>query len=139
MPDAAREGSASRSVRQGRATIAKPLFPFPPDYRIKKRSEFCRIQERGRKLYSKHFLLALLDSQQPYCRVGITVSAKVDKRAVYRNRLKRRIRELFRLNRTRFKGNFDIVVIARKDACLCSLEQIRREVLGALYHHDLLD
>jgi ribonuclease P protein component len=96
------------------------------------------IQERGRKVFSKHFVIAYVSSLFEHSRLGVTVSVKVNKRAVGRNLLKRRVREVFRLNRYRLKENFDIVIIARRDACLCDLPCIRREVLGALYHNGLL-
>lgn len=140
MPDAAREESALLSVRQGKGTIARPgSSSFSAKFRIKKREEFCLIQEQGRKVFSRHFVIAYVSSLFKHSRVGITVSVKVDKRAVWRNLLKRRVREVFRLNRCRLKENFDIVIIARKDACSCDLSSIRREILGAMYHNGLLD
>lgn len=45
-------------------------------------------------------------------RVGITVSKKLGK-AVVRNRVRRRLREIYRLNEERFQPGWDIVVVAR--------------------------
>ena len=45
-------------------------------------------------------------------RVGITVSKKLGK-AHIRNRVRRRIREIYRLNEDRFQPGWDIVVVAR--------------------------
>ena len=45
-------------------------------------------------------------------RVGITVSKKLGK-AHIRNRTRRRIREVYRLNEERFQPGWDIVVVAR--------------------------
>lgn len=45
-------------------------------------------------------------------RVGVTVSKKLGK-AVVRNRVRRRLREVYRLNESAFLGGFDIVVVAR--------------------------
>ena len=64
-------------------------------------------------------------------RLGITVSTKIDKRAVIRNRIKRLVREVFRKNLSRFEG-FDIVVIARKNASHLSYKDAEREILGTL-------
>lgn len=71
---------------------------------------------------------------EPYSkgpRLGITVSTKIDKRAVVRNRIKRLIREVFRKNQRSFQG-FDIVVIARKNASHLSYKEAEREIIGAL-------
>ena len=48
-------------------------------------------------------------------RVGITVSKKLGKAHV-RNRTRRRIREVYRLNEERFRPGWDIVVVARTRA-----------------------
>ncbi|MBO5049814.1 MAG: ribonuclease P protein component [Oscillospiraceae bacterium] len=45
-------------------------------------------------------------------RVGITVSKKLGKAHV-RNRVRRRLREIYRLNEARFAAGYDIVVVAR--------------------------
>ncbi len=45
-------------------------------------------------------------------RVGITVSKKLGK-AVVRNRVRRRLREIYRLNEEQFSPGWDIVVVAR--------------------------
>ncbi|MBQ7229719.1 MAG: ribonuclease P protein component, partial [Oscillospiraceae bacterium] len=48
-------------------------------------------------------------------RVGITVSKKLGK-AHIRNRIRRRVREVYRLNEDRFQSGWDIVVVARSKA-----------------------
>ena len=48
-------------------------------------------------------------------RVGITVSKKLGK-AHIRNRIRRRIREVYRLNEDKFQPGWDIVVVARSKA-----------------------
>lgn len=48
-------------------------------------------------------------------RVGITVSKKLGK-AHIRNRTRRRIREVYRLNEEKFQPGWDIVVVARSKA-----------------------
>ena len=107
---------------------------FGPTSRIKKRNEFFELQANCQKLYSKHFLILVGPSEKPESRLGLTITTKVEKRAVYRNKLKRRIREIFRQHRANFKRPFDMIVIARKNAPALLYEDIRREILGALSH-----
>lgn len=77
-------------------------------------------------------------SSRGYSRLGITVTTKVDKRAVFRNHIKRCIREVFRLHRQNLTANVDLVVIARNDSNMLSFQEIERELLGALRHGRLL-
>ena len=58
-------------------------------------------------------------------RVGITVSKKLG-HAVVRNRVRRRLREIYRLNEAKFQPGWDIVVVARTKAVgaeFCKLEE----------------
>ena len=56
-------------------------------------------------------------------RVGITVSKKLG-HAVVRNRIRRRLREVYRLNEEKFLPGWDIVVVARTRALHSSFDQL---------------
>ena len=56
-------------------------------------------------------------------RVGVTVSKKLGK-AVVRNRVRRRLREVYRLNESRFLPGWDIVVVARRRAITASFSEL---------------
>lgn len=60
-------------------------------------------------------------------RLGITVSRRVSRRAVDRNRIKRRIRESFRHARVGF-GSIDIVVVARPMARVAKPEHLEESL-----------
>ena len=61
-------------------------------------------------------------------RVGITVSKKLG-HAVVRNRVRRRLREVYRLHEERFLPGWDIVVVARSRAVSCSFEELTKYYL----------
>ena len=56
-------------------------------------------------------------------RVGVTVSKRLG-HAVVRNRVRRRLREVYRLNESRFLPGYDIVVVARTAAVGASFDQL---------------
>lgn len=62
-------------------------------------------------------------------RVGITVSKKLGK-AHIRNRTRRRIREVYRLNEAAFKPGWDIVVVARSKAVDASFDKLTASYLN---------
>ena len=61
-------------------------------------------------------------------RVGITVSKKLG-HAVVRNRVRRRIREVYRLNEEQFAQGWDIVMVARSRAIGCSFDELTKSCL----------
>lgn len=60
--------------------------------RLKKRSDFLRVQRQGRKWVSRGLILQVKDNSDQERNVGITVTRKVSVSAVVRNRIKRRLR-----------------------------------------------
>ena len=67
---------------------------------------------------------------RPACnRVGITVSKKLGK-AHIRNRTRRRIREVYRLNEEKFQPGWDIVVVARTKAVDAPFDRLTKSYLA---------
>ena len=62
-------------------------------------------------------------------RVGITVSKKLG-HAVVRNRVRRRLREVYRLNEEQFQQGWDIVVVARSRCVVSDFESLQKAYLA---------
>jgi ribonuclease P protein component len=71
------------------------------------------------------FCLARDDAGRTTARLGLTVPRAVGG-AVVRNRIKRRLREVFRLHRAEIGTRWDIVINPRKAAFDASFEQLQR-------------
>ena len=112
-------------------------FAFPQACRIKKRRDFLKVREEGRKFASTHFLLSFVNSES-VCRLGIVAPRKADKLSVGRNRTKRLIREVFRLYMPRFKIPVDVVIVMRKASADLSFEEVQRQILGLFNRAKLL-
>lgn len=90
------------------------------------------MQSGGEKLYTRDFVVIVRRSELPSSRIGVVVTTKLDKRSVVRNRIRRRVRELFRAFRGRASQSFDIVIVARKNAASIEFSEMRRQILGVL-------
>ncbi|MCX7846002.1 MAG: ribonuclease P protein component [Dictyoglomaceae bacterium] len=86
------------------------LFSFPPYERLKKKKDFSRIIKEGR-VYSLPPLLVYI-KRSNIRKIGIIVNKKVGP-AVVRNRLKRLIREVYRLNRPYLVDDVEMIVIIK--------------------------
>jgi ribonuclease P protein component len=98
-------------------------FSFKKEDRILKRAEFQELTGFGRRLENECWIAFIKPGRLNRPRLGITVTRKVGK-AAQRNRVKRHIREYFRLNRQHFNQNWDINIIAKKKAADLSAEKV---------------
>lgn len=67
----------------------------------------------NKKLSTSYILILAQRNKLNHARLGLVIGKKNVKLAVHRNRLKRQIREIFRINQY-LLDNYDIVVVARK-------------------------
>ena len=89
------------------------------------------------RLHSRHFVVIFKQNGLGITRLGVTVSKKTGN-AVKRNKVKRLIREHFRLNRSRFPQGYDIVIAAKKDASFLDFREIKEELGKIIFDRKLL-
>lgn len=97
-------------------------YTFTKTDRILKRREFIALAKSGRRVQSECFIAVFTPGRRGRSRLGITVTKKVGG-AVKRNRIKRLVREFFRLNRQLLAGDWDINIIARNHIAGISTEK----------------
>ena len=107
---------------------ACPLrFSFTKADRILKRSEFIALSKSGRRVQDANFIAYFLPAQFNQSRLGVTITKKVGQ-AVERNRIKRLVREFFRLNRHCLSGKWDINIIAKRQSAGIPSEKAYRSL-----------
>ncbi len=79
---------------------------------LKKNYEFKRIYSKGSSAVSPYMVLYCRGNGSRSNRFGITVSAKLG-HAVDRNRVRRRLREIYRINESSLKPGFDLIMVSR--------------------------
>lgn len=80
-----------------------------------KNREFSPVYRRGKRAADPCFVLYFLENGTGSNRLGITVSKKVGN-SVVRSRVKRIIKEAYRLHEKEIRQGLDIVIVARKEA-----------------------
>ena len=95
---------------------------------LKKNYEFRRLYSKGKSCANAYLVV--------YCRknhsgrIGYTVSNKVG-HAVVRNRIRRRLREIYRLHEREIVRGYDLVVVLRVRACAADYHQLETAFLSA--------
>jgi ribonuclease P protein component len=97
---------------------------------VKKNRDFQKVFKTGRSYANKYLVMYVMKNEENAGnRIGISVSKKVGN-SVVRHRVKRLIKESYRLNAVKISGSYDIVVVARQDA----RDRDYSEIESALMH-----
>lgn len=102
---------------------------FGKHERIRKKKDYLRIYRQGVRGYSEHFTWIILRNPAGTRRLGITAGKKAGN-AVMRNRIKRLLREFFRLHKSRLPEECDIIITARPRMPIMTYADVSRELEG---------
>ncbi len=103
------------------------VYGFAKEFRVLRRADFLSKREKSKKISTENFTVICSEKREVGPRIGIVASKKVGN-AVTRNRIKRLIREFFRLNRCRIRRPEDIVVIVRPKAEIEKYVDVEKEL-----------
>ena len=118
-----------RRGRRGRASSIQSLVSnrFPKSARLTRFSEFQKVKREGLSFSGRFMILNVLKMHSsPMTRIGIITSRRVGS-AVVRNRVRRRFRELVRLDRSAFAVGCWLVIVARHRAATAAYQELRGE------------
>ena len=100
--------------------------------RLAKKEDFNRVYRCGKSVANHQFVLYYMNrNETARFRLGVSVSKK-NGNAVVRNRLRRLIKEIVRLNGDGIKPHLDFILIARKPAVQMSYRELEKSVLHVL-------
>ena len=98
---------------------------------IKQPHLFRRAYAKGKSAVTPTVVLYARKNGQSFNRLGLTVGTKVGK-AVVRNRVRRRIREAYRIHEEKMAPGWDIVVVARVRSAFAPYREVQRDLLRLL-------
>ena len=101
---------------------------------------FQRLYNKGKRAVQSSVVLYYRRTGRKETRLGLTVGTKLGS-AVVRNRIKRRLREIYRLEEPRLKSGYDLVIVARRRARDVDYRTLDRELkkafgMSGLYRED---
>ena len=95
---------------------------------LKENRVFRRLYAKGKSQAGPAMVLYCRKNGREINRFGITASTKLGN-AVVRNRVRRRLREIYRLNEDKLLSGYDIVVVARARAVGSRYDDLDRQFL----------
>ena len=98
---------------------------------LTKNHEFRRLYKKGKNAASKYAVVYCGRNGKVENRLGITVSTKIGG-AVQRNRIRRRLKEIYRINEDKFSAGYDIVIVARMKSRFSGFTELGSSVLSLL-------
>lgn len=104
---------------------------------LKSNRDFQRLYRHGKSAVLPCVVLYARKNRLGVNRLGVTASTKLG-HAVVRNRLRRRIREAYRLHEERFRAGYDLVAVARGRAVTAPYRQVENDLLRAAKRLSLL-
>lgn len=90
---------------------------------------FKEAFEQDRCFRGRHMVMWLRTGPDAGMRLGVIAGRKSLSKAVMRSRGKRLLREAFRLNRFRFEGNYDVILLARRPITGASRQEVEEDLL----------
>ena len=105
---------------------------------LKKENEFKRVFQKGDVFGNKAFVFYYIKNNLGENRLGIIVSKKVSKRAVIRNKIKRRTKEAYRRNEDSFSKGYDIILIAKESITQVPFSSLEKSLIHLLYKKNLM-
>lgn len=96
---------------------------------LKLNHEFRRLYAKGRSAVSPTLVIYMRHTRRSINRVGFTVTTKLGK-AVVRNKVRRRMREIYRLNEHRLSAGLDLVIVARGRSVSAPYQTLEKDFLA---------
>ena len=98
-------------------------------YRLKKKINFARIEIDGKLIQSKSFGMGIYDrNDDDPSHFGFIISTKISKKAVIRNRIKRIMSEVVRINLDKIKKGLDVLFLIKHPAVKTTKLELEKEI-----------
>ena len=109
-----------------------------PAVTLKQNYEFRRLYQKGASSAGSCMVLYCRKNKLGHNRLGLTASVKLG-HAVVRNRARRRLREVYRLNSPQLRKGWDIILVARSWTVTASWKELNDTFLRLCRKLDLLE
>jgi len=102
---------------------------LPIKNRLTKKKDFQSVYKKGGYFFEKYIVLKKAKNDLKENRIGFSISTKISKKAVVRNKLKRQLRDIIKKNLDKMKKGYDLVVIPKKEILEETYQEIEKTLI----------
>ncbi len=102
---------------------------LPKKYSLSKKKDIQQVFQKGQIYFSSFFNVKFMPNQLKHSRFCFIVSTKISKKAVDRNKLKRRLKAIVYKNLSNFSQNYDIIILTKPAALTINFKQLEKNLL----------
>lgn len=100
--------------------------------------EFKKVYSGGKNYWNKYLILFVRKNNLNYTRIGYSISKKVGN-SVVRNKIRRRMKEIYRLKLNKIKEGYDIIIIPKRNAVNISYLELESAMLHIFKLGDIIE
>ena len=101
---------------------------FPAQNRLRNEKDIKTLFAKGRSVFDLTIGMRFAKNRLPLSRFTVVVGTKVSKRAVVRNRIKRRIRGIIEKQLLSVAPGFDVLILVKKEAIDQTHKQLSEQI-----------
>jgi len=113
-------------------------FPLAKLVMLKKRKDFDYVYQKRNVFGNRNLVMYFVKNGTDTNRLGIVVSKKVSNLAVDRNKIRRRLKDIVRLNDGKVKQGYDLLIIAKPNCLDLSYQMLEKAFMHLCYRKHLL-
>ena len=92
-------------------------------YRLRSNMEFKKVYKYGKNYWNRNLILYVMKNDLGYTRVGYSITKKIGN-SVVRNRIRRQMKEIYRLKFDLIENNYDLIFIPKKNVVEISYDKL---------------
>ena len=100
-------------------------------HRIRKNMEFKETYKLGKSYWNRNLVLYINKNKLDYTRIGFTVTKKIGN-AVTRNKVRRKMKEICRLNFEKIQPGYDLIFISKQNVVSMEYSELEKSILHIL-------
>ena len=100
-------------------------------FSLRSNMEFKRVYSGGKNYWNRNLVLYVKKNNVGNTRVGYSITKKIGN-SVVRNKIRRRMKEIYRLNFSSIRGNYDLIFIPKKNVVDISYKELESAMLHIL-------